>query len=702
MLRSFVFVIAGGIVGALAVWLLVAGNGDGSDSREEVAALFGAIANPDRSDSARSIRVPSVTEHLGVYRAAAATSEETLETSLSRLVGAPASAARDLEVDALLARLADLAPARAATLTLELGLETRFVVRAFQFWADSEAEAALNGLSRIENRVTRREVAFGLLDVLGDDVQGFDRIARVLPESERASFQVDRIERRAEYDVYGAFREAQSIRDPRLQRDALQKVAVAWAGQEPLGALGQAAVLPADARSMYLNAVSAEWARLDPTSLIAYIESGAVNPEDVRGGIQWLVAVDPQTVLRIANGMQGMTGRSLRMSAVSEMAAQDPASAIAQVDAMPPSQDRSMLQQQVASRFAMSDPRAALEWAQSLQPRSTDVINAVVQGIAQSDFELAADLVADPPPGVDPQLVSLLVSTQVSQDPEQAAKLADRLLAQDGALAKTSLSRMMSSWMQRNQEEALAWLSANVDSVEPAMVGEAAQAMARRDPAAAASYVATLPAHLRDTWIIQVAAPYANYDPVGATNWIAQYQGSQVYEVAYRQMVMQIAQNDPRAAGSMLRQASSAVQLGAASQVAMSWARQDPQAAVRWAEGLSDQGARAGAVGGAVSVWASTDPAAAKDWTLGLRGGESRDQALSSLLIQTFSQGKVDRSLLDAFSSDRLRQQALSTAIPTLARSDPQQAHELLDREVTDRNLKAQIEEAMQRLGIAR
>jgi hypothetical protein len=166
-------------------------------------------------------------------------------------------------------------------------------------------------------------------------------------------------------------------------------------------------------------------------------------------------------------------------------------------------------------------------------------------------------------------------------------------------------------------------------------------------------------------------------------------------------MVFQIAQNDPPAAANMLSQAGAEVQSAAASQVATMWARQDPQAALRWAEGLGDASARASAVGSAVSGWASTDPAAAKSWTLGLRGGESRDQALSALVSRTFSQGNVDRSLLDAFSSDRLRQQVLSSAIPMLARSDPERARELLDRDVTDRNLKAQIEDAMERLGVA-
>jgi len=691
MIKGLAILIAGFAIGAVAAAWLIGGDSDPAAAAGD--SVLDNLAELVRRE-AREPRPPSVSERLDAYRNAAGTGHADLETALARLADLPDSAARDLELDAALARLADIEAARAAALAQALGLDRRFLVRAFQYWTEADARAALSGLAAIASPALRREVAIGLLDVPGHDARA---VAAALPPADRQVFDAGRIGRRAEHDPFGALRETLALGDTAAQRAALDRVALAWAEQDPLGALRQAGLLPDNLRAVFERRVVTEWARLDAAGFLAYAQSGAADASAVSAAVPMLAASDPNAALRIAEALPGDT-RSFRLSAINTLAEQDPAAAMAYVDAMPAGQDRDTMRQQVGSRLAQRDPDAALAWAGSLEPPSPEVMSSVLSAIARTDLDLAAELLADPPPGLNPTLVIMNIASSAGRDPDQAAKLADRLLGQTGLQAASSMERLMSTWIQQDEESALAWLVANGDEVNASVVGNAAQSLARRDPVAAAGYIDRLPPSSRGTWMAQVAGPYAAYDPAGAMGWLAQYRGQDGYDVAFRQLIVQSAQADPRAAAGMLSQAGPTVQLGAASQVASVWARQDPQAAARWADGLSDAEARASAVGAAVSYWAGTDAAAARSWALGLRPGDARDQALTPLVTRAASSGDVDRGVLDAFSSDRARQQALSSAIPLLARTDAEEARQLLEREITDLTLRRQTEERLEQM----
>ena len=123
-----------------------------------------------------------------------------------------------------------------------------------------------------------------------------------------------------------------------------------------------------------------------------------------------------------------------------------------------------------------------------------------------------------------------------------------------------------------------------------------------------------------------------------------------------------------------MSQASPAAQLAAAPHVASFFAREDPFAATRWAEGLSEERARASAIGAAVSEWSGADFVGARNYTLDL-----------------------DRGLLDAFGSDRATQETLASAIPMISRNDPEEARALLER-ITSAEMRRQIEQRIEAL----
>src|SRR5690606_11919717 len=170
------------------------------------------------------------------------------------------------------------------------------------------------------------------------------------------------------------------------------------------------------------------------------------------------------------------------------------------------------------------------------------------------------------------------------------------------------------------------------------------------------------------------------------------------YDAAFQRVALQLAQSDPRAAARVLDEAppSESYAQNTASEIAMSWAREDPRAAAESALRRSDEVQRTVAVGRVASVWAERDAVAATDWARGLPAG-SRDAALGAVLTRTADAGTADLRLLSLFSSDDTRQLAAAGIAVALARRDVGEARAVMDAYVRDPELRRQIERSIER-----
>lgn len=694
MLRSLSLLVCGALLGG-GLTLLVAGDSEhasapGSTSpslRENMASL---AAGRDR---ARIVETVTVSETLAVYNAAATETDITrLAAALERIAAEPWSPATDVEIDALLASLSDLNPAFAATRVRELDLDMPFVADVFVNWARTDPEAAISELARIGSRAERLEVALALLDVFGDDASGRERVAAGLPGEERSLLIVESIVSRAEYEPYAAFRDALALNEIELRRRALTEIGAVWAAQDARGAIAQAEQLPEQLQSTFRAGVIHEWARLDSTDYLAWLSSVASPPVEAAVGIDLLAQAHFDQLMSIADTMTPDQGQRIRFSAFAALAETDPDEAMARAEAMLPGSDRDMLLMSVGSTVARSDPEAAFAWARRMTPPSRNLMTQITVAIVQNDPERAIAFLENPPEGVDSQLITAVLGSTLGRDPEQAEEFADRLAASDSIQAANALRNVVSRWIQQDPERAFDWALANDAALDSAIIGPVAQAMARADPAVAASYIGRIPDEHRPVWITQVAGPYALQNPDAALAWVTQFQGQDFYDGALRQVISASAWTDARAAARVLSQSSVEVQLGAASQVAQAWAQEDPRAAARWAASLSEPRARSGAIVASIGQWAGRDLGAARNFALGLERGETRDQALSAVISTMSQSGEFDRELLGSYSSDTARQDALVRAIPVIAQSDREQADELLGL-VTSANTRRQIED---------
>jgi hypothetical protein len=699
MIRNLIPLLIGAVVGAAATVWYLGWLADDPQSGGSLPAVFDSVARLAGSGSRAPTQEPvSVAERLGVYRAAQTeTDVAALRLQLGELAAQEPSFARDVAVDAALARMSELAPAEAAKAAVSLALEPRFIAAAFLAFAESAPEAALAGLAGIGNASVRRDVALSLLSVFGDEASGLERIASALPVADRELLTSDWLALRVEYDPYGAFRAATSLGNARLEQQALGAIAAAWAELDPVGALAASEQLAEPLAAPFRRAVFASWARLDAAAFADYIDSLTRVPAEITAGLQFLIVSDPERALRVAEGIPGTTGEGMRLSALSALAEFDPAAAQLRLATLPAGQERDRLTQAIASAMARQDPDAALVWAEGLDPPSPDALRSVALTIAQSDVDAAIRLLDRPTLRGESSLILSMTASLAARDPEQAEHVATLLLERDNLQSKAALQNLVSNWMQQDAEAALEWVLANDEAVDATMLRSAAQNLARQDPMGAAAIVNRLPEQHRAAWVIQVAGQYALADSTAAMTWLSQYQGQDFYEQALREAVMGTAQSEPRVAADLLLQAGSEIQRGAASSVASSYARTEPRAAATWASNLADPVARSAAIVSAVGVWASTDQQGARNWTMSLRSGETRDQALSNLVQRSASGGDFDTDLLRAFSSDDARQQALVSAISMLSQTNPAQAEELLDKEVTDTNQRQQLRTMLER-----
>jgi hypothetical protein len=694
LIRAAALLVAGVLLGGGAVYAVIGASG-GSDSRSLADAVADfALGRDGPEDSG----VVTAAESLAIYRAIAEeTSPANLEAALESAAASAWSPARDVEIDGLLARLAELAPGDVPGLARALGLETRFLADAYVYLAAADPVAAIRELASIESRSQRLDVALALLAVVGDNSAGIERVSAGLADDDRERLRVQWIVARAEYDPYGAFREAQSL-GPDLAGRALERIGTVWAAQDPLGAIAQADLLAESLKESYLASVFREWVRLDAYGYLSWLESVPSPHRQASVALQVLAGSHPELVMSIVDGLSDDIGGMVKTIALRAMAEADPDAAIARAERMPAGSERDALLVAIASALGGRDPDAALAWARTVNAPPQNMMNQIMVTIAQRHPERAVEFLDNPPPGVDQRLVMSIVTATMGRDPETAQVLADKLVARDSIQAANALQNLISHWTRQDPERALDWLLAHDAQVSATALSISATAIASADPIAAAGYLDRIPTEYRSAWIAQVAGPYGLFDPNGALAWVNGFQGENVYDQALHAVITASARIDARSAAQALSQASPAAQLAAAPHVASFFAREDPFAATRWAEGLSEERARASAIGAAVSEWSGADFVGARNYTLDLDRGEARDQALNALILRSArSGGSLDRGLLDAFGSDRATQETLASAIPMISRNDPEEARALLER-ITSAEMRRQIEQRIEAL----
>lgn len=703
MRASLVFA-AGVLVGGLAVGAVAyyaerparvfsaAGSSpnDAQARRSGLAALFGHNAPSELSIS--------TDDRLALHEYAASdASPDELEAMIRRAAAAPPSRRRSFELDTLLTRLGETDPAAAVRVARSLRVEPELVAPVLVAWAERDPRAALAELRRIDDPAAARTFALALLDVFGNDERGLERFAGVLPEPQMRAFRLDAIVRLADRDPAAALERASSLPDPTARSRTAARIAVELARRDPAAAIARIdTIADEEARRAFQSAALNEWARIDPAAVFAYIRSDAGRDLPATAGlaaIQSVADADPQSLLAVADELRPEMRSLARQAALRAIAEQDPEAAIAILDASSTPNEREMLLSVIGDAYGRRDPERALEWARS-RPESANAMAAVLSGIAATNPGRAIELLLeqDEPgarPGPVPSLAVINVLTRLRGSSELAT-FATRLLDTGTMRSSSYIRPLVTMWATEDPDAALEWTLANAERFDGETLSMIARQVASRDPLTAVRALDSLPMHLREEWLTNVAGSYAQHDPGAAVSWVMQHQGQPGFEQAVSIVAQGAAISDPQAAVLLLERVGLPIEPPVAVQVAAAWASREPAAAADWVLRLPDS-ARRSAAGPVVSSWTARDPEAAKQWALGLSDPAMRDDALAAMLPALFAtQGSVDLALLDAFGSDAARQNAILNTIGMIASRSRTDARRLVDAYISNPVLRDQ------------
>lgn len=499
-------------------------------------------------------------------------------------------------------------------------------------------------------------------------------------------------------DVAAQFEELLSIADASERRRAIHETASHWAEADPTAAYS--AVMdqaPGTLRDEIEGSLVTSWLAVDTASALRFVGSLEEPPahlmavSTIRGNVsRWRLPVSPDSdlveILEIADELPVEIARYVRLQIAGRMARSDPPSAAQRIRTFPP-EERRQAGMNIAREYASVYPDGALAWAQALQ--EPDVEREVVQTMVAADpYGMLARAISGEEGITLPLVASGAFGSQNLDRAQFGSALAHLPRTTTSAHA---LSTFAQSWLVHDQDAALEWLANSGVEWPPEAILRAAN-RAGSDPDFAAQFAQRLQGRNRSEWIENVGSRYGRQNPERALEWLEQFRSEPAYTKVVANIIPQLAiTNGPRAA-QLIQVLEGREWLGATWTVARQWAKNDPVAAARWADGLPDN-ARGPSVRAAIDEWHSYDPAPAESWVLGLPPGAMREESLLGLVTAVASEGQIPpERMLDAFSTESARQNAILGAINMLTLRNREGALELYESQLTHPELRQHAE----------
>jgi len=721
--RALVLLAIGMAAGAAAAWLVVVDGERGSDS-PAAQALSGAESEAaSRAESAPAAATSAdgfASERLAAYEHAmsvdSAAQIESLILETARTLPSPRPRMR---LEALLARYAEIDVARATRFAQSLAFDANLLAPLYRIWAETDSDAAFGGLSSLRPRAEQRQVALAVLDVIGNDADGIERVAASLPDADRLSFEIDALLARAEDDPMAALEETFALDRLSVQRLVQLRLAETVARLDPQASLAQAGRIEnPSTRTAFIANVLGAWARIDADAVFDYIAGpgrGRFTEQDMAYVVSILGAADPKRLQESLDLFSPVNRRNAERRIIQSMARTDVGAALERLASLPSGPDSDSMRRSIAGEFGRQDPEGALAWARTLAPPDEQVFEDVVRGIARTDIDRALDVIIDEvqdPTSVFrdtmPSPASLLLSA-LSGSPDAFPRVADRLLSlDDGSPASPFASgglTMVALWSSRDPETALNWSLENIDRFNPSYLPTLFGQIAQNSPELAMQSLGRVPPEQREGFIRGIASGLAQNDLERGLSFLEGLRGEPGFADGYRTILLGAGRGNPVAVARLIQSATVPREaLDVASSVAGYWAQQDAPAAAQWVGGwLTDQGDAAvvsSAVRSVAMAWARTDSAAARAWVIGMPDGAARDSGLAAYLsVSAGASGTLDSALLASFSSDAARQRAASGAIVQIGRANPAEARRLLDMHISDAEIRRRAEENLARTG---
>ncbi|MDQ3621384.1 MAG: hypothetical protein M3463_02705 [Verrucomicrobiota bacterium] len=502
---------------------------------------------------------------------------------------------RDLLVNALLSRWAELDPAAATQYAFGLDENKRYYSRTtpLKLWAEKDFDAASawvlalppdarrnSALSGIASALARKDPAAAIrfLDQHLDSKasQGSSPFSAVLTEW-------------AKKDFNAAAQYALGVQDRELRRNLVRSLSYSQS-RDPQELLAWAnGIDDRELRSQVTSSAISNWANRDPQAALTYVRTLPLSEQN----------------------------RHIQ-SVISGLARRDIAEARRVLEEMPEGRARSSALNALMSAWIGEDANAAMTYAKSLPEGTARVsaISQVAQQVSERDHMAALELAQLLPAGSQRRSVMYQVASRWGRsDPKAAAEYFLQNPTGDDAY-DSPLQSIAQSWASSNPRELLEWGRALPDEKQRnAIVSQAISGLARNDPTTAARELAQMSGPAQGNAAGNLASTWANHDPAAAASWAASLPEGEARTRAFSSLVNQWADIELPAATQWLESLPASKSRDSAVRAfASRVAESDPEAALAWAGTIADASARTSAVEQATRNWLRNDKTAATAW----------------------------------------------------------------------------------------
>ena len=669
--------------------------------------------DPDTGIAARdlvpaaSTRALAVAEKAEIYAFAAAIDPERIAESIDEARREPDPDRREVLINALTERLAEIDPVQAidTATSLEQNFRIELLGPLFATVAKVNPDAAIDALADLADRgelETIHPLAMIVLEEIRGDSRLLEAWLRAIPSESQFYEWIRQREDLFELSQHGfaalaavdpdlLLNRIQTMSDADRRFVDLDQVAVALARHDARYALDRIErVRDEGLRTTMRHRLLRSWASTEPMAALNYLAALDRREDDANADRQHdfrLIAeaalstgVDPEQILALSMQMPAENTIAMRAEALEALAARDPIAASAWLDEIPAQWQRPMIGT-VAFHYAARDPMAAFQWSQQHSPVAEQY---VLGAIAASNPGMALDFALGGTTRSRANAVDMVLVYAVQANPDEAPALAQRIRQSlaGSALYDSAISTLAGTWMQMDAEAALEWLAAPGVNVPDTAYQAAARAL-RNDPSRAAAIVGRVPVAARQMWIEEVTSNFVRTDLEGAIAWIEQHRSDPNYALGAVAVVEGVAEYDASRAARLFATLPATADrqrvAAAADKLASSWANTDPRAAASWASGLDDDGLRRRALMNVTVAWSRNDPDTARSWILSQPSSSDRDGALQSYLTATARNGLPDADLLDKFSSDEALGRAVTNVLGNSPTLDPAAARDWLE-----------------------
>ncbi|MDH3647959.1 MAG: hypothetical protein OER80_14455 [Gammaproteobacteria bacterium] len=602
-------------------------------------------------------------------------------------------------LDILFSRYVEIDPIAAVDylLMIDLDVDGQIISSVFRDWARSDTNAAIATANSLVNLRQRKIAGDAVLrSVARGDPGMLNAVESQLADRHNLEYlQSEAIGIRANYDPQTALQEALSMKNINGRWDAIRRVGHVWARNDPVTAMDRAqSIGDLEMRRQFISSVLDRWIDDDPETAI---QSLMANPnlqernQYLQSGLRSYARSNPQHALLIASQLSGQAKNSVYQAVFSVWVQQDPEAAIQELAAMNSPNQRSLLDH-IGNGLASTNPEAALQWVKTLDAdRRAQYLPNILSRMAQSDPHRALEAALASDPSRSKSALARVLQQVGHSNPQLAMQYVSQLPV--GRERDKLYTNISGSLAHSDPQAAMAWVSTlSGDAYIKAVTGLAG-VIAQSDPDLAASMVGQVPDGERGALIQGISSAIAGQDPHLAMTWLSRFRSSSAYDAAAARVVMHLSHRDPQSALRIASELAPEHRTLAIHQALSRWARSDPVAASRWAM-RSDTDQNLQAVGSVVQVWSRADPRAASRWVRSLRSGETKDQALASLVASSGFDTSEILSLINSIGSDTQRDQAIVNAYRRLRheKNDIDAANAFLDTVGASDNVRQQVQ----------